>query len=372
METQTNVMDIQKIEEQTFLESDSVEVPPADIIAYNELRSCADLFRMYRDGILEVQPEFQRQIVWNNFAQTRFIDSLVKQLPIPSMCFSLDYKTRRWQVIDGLQRMWSIIRFLRGDDWRLARLEDIDQSISGQYVPDFIEGRSNLHQFYARIENLTIPITVIRCDQSKVDHMEYLFTIFHRLNSGGVRLNNQEIRNCIFSGTFNKFLRDLDQDEVWQGVSRRPAAREDRYRYRGQEQILRFFAFHDKFREYSGSLTSFLNRYMKEYREPSEEFLNDKRDIFHRTIELASTAIRSDSLNDRMGISLLEATLVGVSLNLDYLESLPTGKVREMYEQLLGSEEFADSRLREGLSTTRRTLERMTTAEKVFSGQANG
>ena len=87
METQSNVIDIKEIEGQTFFESDSVEVPPSDIVAYNELRSCADLFRMYREGILEIQPEFQRQIVWNNFAQTRFIDSLVKQLPIPSMCF---------------------------------------------------------------------------------------------------------------------------------------------------------------------------------------------------------------------------------------------------------------------------------------------
>ena len=87
------------------------------MIAYNELRSCADLFRMFREGILEIQPALPEGDCVAGPAQTRFIDSLVKQLPIPSMCFSLDYKTQKWQVIDGLQRMWSIVRFLRGDWW---------------------------------------------------------------------------------------------------------------------------------------------------------------------------------------------------------------------------------------------------------------
>ena len=72
---------ISDIEEQTFYEDDSPEVPPPDIIAYNELRSCADLFRLYRQGMLVIQPEFQREIVWKGPAQTRFIDSLIKQLP---------------------------------------------------------------------------------------------------------------------------------------------------------------------------------------------------------------------------------------------------------------------------------------------------
>jgi Protein of unknown function DUF262 len=105
---------LEKIEENTFYEDDSPELLPPDIIAYNELRSCADLFRMNIQGILVIQPEFQREIVWKPPAQTRFIDSLIKQLPIQSMCFSMDYKTFKWQVIDGLQRMATIINFCQG------------------------------------------------------------------------------------------------------------------------------------------------------------------------------------------------------------------------------------------------------------------
>lgn len=75
---------IAKLEEQTLYDDDNAEVPPEDIVAYNELRSCADLYRMHTQKILDIQPEFQRDIVWKGPDQTRFIDSLIKQLPIPA------------------------------------------------------------------------------------------------------------------------------------------------------------------------------------------------------------------------------------------------------------------------------------------------
>ncbi|MCD4651206.1 MAG: DUF262 domain-containing protein [Candidatus Cloacimonetes bacterium] len=115
------------------------EVPPEDIVAYNELRSCADLLRMFEDEQLIIQPDFQRDIVWGNAMQTRLIDSLIKQLPIPSLCISYDYNTQKRYVIDGLQRIYSIVRFLSVDSghnktepWILARLDDISETISGK------------------------------------------------------------------------------------------------------------------------------------------------------------------------------------------------------------------------------------------------
>ena len=358
-------VDLQALEEMTFIESDSVEFPPPDIIAYNELRSCADLFRMYSEGILDIRPGFQREIVWTNPAQTRFIDSLVKQLPIPSMCFSLDYKTQKWQIIDGLQRMWSIIRFLRGDDWRLSYLDDVDPLLSGQYVPAFLEAKSTLRQYFLRIQNLILPITVIRCDYSKPSHTDYLFTIFHRLNTGGLKLNNQEIRNCIFSGKFNNSLRDLDRDETWLKMNRRSSAVGDRYR--GQEQILRFFAFHDSYHEYRGGLVAFLNQYMMKHREPDKEFLLDRKKTFLQTTDIVFRAIVNGHDDERMGISVMEAALVGVSLNLRTLQELPKERIRQMYDRLLESEEFSETRLREGLSARQRVIGRLSTAERIFS-----
>jgi hypothetical protein len=185
--------DIDELNDPDFTEDDYNETPPGDIVAYNELRSCADLHRMHDEGILNIQPEFQRDFVWKPADQTRFIDSLIKRLPIPSMCFALDYKTDRWIVIDGLQRMSTIVRFLRGDDWRLSKLEDINQEIAGKSAARMKNSTGSLRALFSRVQNQSLPINVLRCDFSKKSHMEYLFTIFHRLNAGGVKLNNQSM-----------------------------------------------------------------------------------------------------------------------------------------------------------------------------------
>ena len=116
IESETSPEEIQEMIQRTNEEeqdSSPSVMPPPDIVAFNEQRSCADIFRMYQKGQIEISPDFQRGEVWRNSAQTLFIDSLMKQLPIPSMCISLDISSQKRMVIDGLQRITSIIKFLR-------------------------------------------------------------------------------------------------------------------------------------------------------------------------------------------------------------------------------------------------------------------
>lgn len=358
---------IEELEKEAFYEREIPELPPPDIIAYNELRSCADLFRMYTQGILEIQPEFQREIVWKDAAQTRFIDSLIKQLPIPSMCFSLDYKTEKWQVVDGLQRMHTIIRFLSGEDWELSKLDDIDPRISGQSILNFIDKNSSLHKYFSRIENLTLPITILRCDYSKKSHTNYLFSIFHRLNSGGARLNNQEIRNCIYGGAFNNFLKELNGNPKWMMINK--MKRTGGFRFMKEEIILRFFTFHDIYEGYDGHLANFLNNYMNKYKNPSQSFVANKKSLFENTIDIVYESIFEGKVPRKLSISVLEAMLVGVSFNLAFLHKQPKSRIRAMYQHLLTQDEFSDKQLREGLSGKERVKGRIATAKRVFSGK---
>ena len=358
---------LKNLEEDSFQEDDGPEIPPPDVIAYNELRSCADLYRMHTQRILQIQPEFQREIVWKNPDQTRFIDSLVKQLPIPSMCFSLDYKTQKWQVIDGLQRMSTIIRFLSGDKWILSELDDIEPKLSGQPVPKFVDENSDLHPYYTRIENLTLPITILRCDYSKKSHSQYLFTIFHRLNTGGMKLNNQEIRNCIYSGEFNKLLKELNGNSAWMKLNK--MKQKIGYRFTKQELILRLFAFHDQYANYKGRLARFLNDYMDDNKNPTSQFIEKKRKLFERTVDLTYRKVFEGKVPAELPITVLEAILVGVSHNLDYLEAEPTNRVRALYKKLLTNEVLSEEKLIEGLSGKTRVTDRLSTAINIFSGR---
>lgn len=355
---------LEDVENATYENEDFQDVPPSDIVAYNELRSCADLFRMYEDEALDIQPSFQREIAWKGPAQTRFIDSLIKQLPIPSLCFSYDYKNEEWQVIDGLQRVSSIIKFLDDDsDWVLASLDDIDPRIANKSVREFKKKGSDLNKLRRRVENATLPITVLRCDPSLESHSNYLFTIFHRLNTGGTKLNNQEIRNCIYSGPFNELLKQLDADPNWLALHKLDKPVNDRFRR--QELILRFFAFYDSFETYKEGLAKFLNNYMRSHRKDSEQAVNAKRAIFERVIAVVVEKL-AGKLGERVNMTFLEALLVGIARNIDNVEAMAVPIIEERFEQLKEDEELSEEKLVEGLSKTVRVQGRLKAAENAF------
>lgn len=357
---------IEALELHTYEDDDSLETPPPDIVAYNESRSCADLYRMYKQGILNIQPEFQREIVWKGPAQTRFLDSLIKQLPIPSLCFSMDFKAGKWQVIDGLQRMASIIRFLGGDpNWTLSTLDDIDSDLCGKPAKEFLNPNSSLNRYFQRVENLTLPITVLRCDYSKKQHTRYLFTIFHRLNTGAMRLNNQEIRNCIYSGSFNELLKELNKTSEWMRLNR--MKKDTGYRFIKQELILRIFAFHDKYETYGGRLARFLNDYMDDNKEMPVNISNIKRVLFNRTVTAALNKIYEGLPPTKTPLSVIEATMVGVAKNIDKIEAMSQEEVSQRYQSLLEHEEFSEQKLLEGLAGRSRVIGRMKAAIDSFA-----
>ncbi len=353
--------ELASIEEAQSNEDELDETPPSDIVAFNELRSCSDLKRLHDAKQLEIQPEFQRDDVWQATQQTRFIDSLAKQLPIPSMCISLDYKTDKRQIVDGLQRMSSILKFLSEDQWRLSKLEDIDVRISNKTVSYIKE---NHPEIYSRVENTVIPVTVLRCDLAKRSHQEYLFTIFHRLNTGGMKLNNQEIRNCIYSGLFNEMLKSV----AWSEHSKSVFGLVDgkKYRFSTEELLLRFLAFSDDLEKYKRPLPRFLNEYMDKFKRASEEQVQSKRSVLERALTVVyEKALGSEPL-PRLSKATVEAIFVGVISNLDSVEAMSAAEVAKRYQQIRQHEEFSVESLKEGLSEASKVTSRLNTAIGTF------
>ncbi|ATE72418.1 DUF262 domain-containing protein [Lysobacter capsici] len=352
-------------EELLLLEQDDeAELPPSDIVAYSELRSCADLYRMYEEGFLELQPDFQREEVWPRTAKTRFIDSLVKQLPIPSLCFAYDYKTEKRQVIDGLQRVTALVRFLGPECWQLARLEDVDPRISGVSNEDFRKNGSELAAFYRRVQNATLPITVLRCDFSKKTHQSYLFTIFHRLNTGGMKLNNQEIRNCIYHGSFNLLLRHLAVEVGFQRLLGFSVA--DIKRFKVEEMLLRFFAFYDRIDEYKGRLATFLNSYMSDHKDIQAEEVARKRDLALDLLQCIGEKLPELFEGKRRTLAVVEALLVGVARNMETVKASPPARVSDAFKRMLADEEFSEDKLRGGLANSERVKGRIDAATVAF------
>jgi hypothetical protein len=346
-------------------EDDSFEnvIPPQDIFAFNETRSCADLKRMYDKKQIDIKPPFQRERVWKPADKTRFIDSLLKNLPIPSMCVSLDIKTNKRCVIDGLQRISTIVEFLEAaedsnnKDYILSDIDDVDSRLAGKSVKQI---QQEYPEVISDIENVSIPVTTLRCNLDKENHMEYIFTIFYRLNTGGTKLNPQEIRNCIFSGGFNNMLLNCSNHnnstiKEYLGENKR---------FSHEEFILRFFAFQDSDldKNYTGRLTSFLNKYMDQNRKLDELSILCKKKLFNRVISF----IQAKSL-EKISKIVFESILYGVAKNIDYLESDVTDiEFNHKVKELMMTQAFKTEELQSGLFQRAKVLARLNKANEVF------
>ena len=183
-------------EEQDFNDDTDI-LPPKNVFTYNEHISCFDIARMINGGDLKKGSFFQRSSLWKNPEKTRFIDSLLKGLPIPSMCFSVDQQ-KKYKVINGRQRVNTIIEFFKAlkqlnksdCSFKFSELKDVDKRISGKTIEEI---RDNNPEVITIIKNATILISMLYCDYNRTDNLKFIFKIFHRLNSSGIKLKLQKI-----------------------------------------------------------------------------------------------------------------------------------------------------------------------------------
>lgn len=333
------------------------QFPPKDIFSYNELKSCADIFRLWKEGTLEV-PNFQRNLVWSSSFQTRFIDSLIKELPIPSMCFSYDKSENKMKIIDGLQRISSVTSFLDTDkEWKLSKLDDVDPLISGRTNIDIYKENIDI---FRSVQNKSIAINFLRINHSNKEHNEFLFQVFHRLNAFGQKLTNQEIRNCIYSGVFNELLKTLNNENNWKKLLN---FKEDLH-FKKVELILRCFAFLDNSNSYEGHLNKFLNSYMSLNR--SNENL-DKANLFREVIELILNKATNNESFDRNNNVIMETLFFGIAKNIKKIRKDNKISVTKNYNKLIKSRLLNETNLSAGTLKRKKVEERLKLAKDIFS-----
>ena len=355
---------IDKTYQETYEYEDFIQSPPNDLVAFNELRTCAEICDLFSQQTLEANSLFQRKLNWKEAEKTRFIDSLMKQIPIPNLCWSWDSKTGQRFIVDGFQRITTIVQFLSQADWQLSDLPDVDFRIRGKSVQEI---QSQTPRLYQQVENLSLPITAIYFDSTQESHLDYLYTIFHRLNTGGTKLNNQEIRNCLYQGNLNQLLKDCSKLKTWQQIS--PVRVRQKQHLKDEEFILRFFAFFDDYEQYSGTLTQFLNRYMYKNKNLESSILEQKINIFKETITLIDSNYLPEKLfsyGQNISALILEGILIGIAKNLSFLKSQTQEEFKVRLLKLIDSEPYSPQQLANGLLQTSQLKNRLTIAIHIF------
>ena len=246
---------------------------PGIIIEKND-RSLAEFQRWQKSGRLIIDPEWQRQYVWDKRRASKLIESILIDVPIPVIYLAKNVEGR-YEVIDGLQRLTSVFRFF-DNEFPLTGLEIVRQ-FNRQHYRDLPEKQQNkLNDYTLRTFELA--------EQTPKDLM---FLIFERLNTGGIALNDMEIRNSLFRGDLNKLIKALATDSSFVAALNQPKLAR---RMQDRALVLRFLAFYERTHlKLRSGLKRFLNEFLETYRNPSPQKIKEFEDQFRKAMKAALT-----------------------------------------------------------------------------------
>ncbi len=242
---------------------------------------------MIDGGDIDMNPDFQRNFVWNSLQKSRLIESILLRIPLPMFYFSEDNEGRL-SVIDGLQRLTTINEFM-DNKFPLQNLEYLGKNCNGRYYKNEPENsKLGIDAKYFRWFNLT-QITGNVIDPSSPPKVKY--DIFRRINTGGKPLNNQEIRNCLASKALRRTLRKMVDLPIFKQAtdySIKPTRMND------QEIALRFILFQRLYQadhtldNYNGNIESLLDALTEDLLKSSESDLNLYVELFNKAMTNAS------------------------------------------------------------------------------------
>ena len=238
-------------------------------------KSVADIVRMINDKDILLDPEYQRNYVWDNKKASMLIESIILNVPIPVIYVSQE-DDDSWSVIDGLQRLYSLKRFFDGK-FKLRGLEilsDLNKSDIKSLNPKALR----------MLKNGLLRVIMITHDSNE----EIKYDVFMRLNTGSVHLTEQELRNCLYRGSLNKFLKEMVQNATWLQLM---GLKEPHRRMADRETALRFFAIWkcwnattESLNGYKGRMKAFLNTFMNDYKDIKQQEALEWKQTFEETV----------------------------------------------------------------------------------------
>jgi len=247
-----------------------------------------EIWERYAANNLILEPDFQRHYVWDDKRASRYIESLILGLPTPPI-FVAEETNGQWTVIDGHQRLASLFRFMRPlftgpaqitgvpVPWAsLAPLMlvnmEIKQELNGQGVTAILKSDRDARMWQAKI-----PVVKLLKDP----HEGMKYALFARLNQGSLSINNQELRNCLYRGSYNVLIAQLSNNPEYLSLWDKNFSDK---RMKDRERVLRFFAFLHRANEYAPPLREFLNKEMQEFQNATEQQLSRFRSEFTEAI----------------------------------------------------------------------------------------
>ena len=358
--------EIQNREEELILEEtieeEPIEIPEGEkrVSSIPKDPRIRDLFEDWQDGDLILDPEFQRRYVWDNKKASLLIESVLLEVPIP-VIYLAEEDDGKLTVIDGQQRLRSLFRFLN-NEFKLSGLSVLSH-LNGKHFRDLDK---NLQR---QIKKFPLRVIEIR----KESHPDVKFEIFERLNVGAVKLNDQELRNCIYRGRYNDLIKELAEDKDFLFLL---GLKEPHKRMYDRELVLHFLAFYNQtYLKYKPPMKQFLNKEMENNKNISDEKMKELRKVFKETVSLVKSVfgdkafrrfISGDEKDPngrweirKINVGLFEIIMFGFSrYNKNQIIPLSDVIREELLHMMTSDKEFIDSISGSGTTSTAKVTTR--------------
>lgn len=309
-----------------------------------------EIVNLYSSKELVIQPEYQRLFRWSDDQKSRLIESILLELPIPQI-FVIERETGVFELIDGLQRVSSVIQFINPAILNLDPLIlqgcDLVKELNTKKFDDLS----------LRLK-LTIKRSSVRTVVIKRQSKSMLrYAMFKRLNTGGAILDPQEIRNCSArmvgeDGTrFYSFIQNKAIHPAFLNCIE-TLAQVEKEKKGDEELVLRFFATKNARTLFKGSVQDWLDTYMEEillkktefdYKKEEEQF--DKVFMFLSNIlgEGSFVKYRGEKPTGGLAPAYYEAITVGTFNALDEIRNVPIERVRQKIINAVQTQEFRNN-----------------------------
>jgi len=291
----------------------------------NEMKmSIGEIINLYKDGDIIIRPEFQRLFRWEIDQKSRFIESILIGIPIPPI-FVQQLDDGRWEVIDGLQRLSTILEFvgvLKDENGELKQPTCLQKT---KYLPslentyyDKSDHAIDIQNYFDREVKLIFKRTPITIEIIKRESdLSTKYELFDRLNSGGSSLTAHEIRNAIYLNTKPKAIdlfKRLSKDDNF--IHTTNLSLKDISEAYNEELVLRFFAYTsipDKLSDYNNSIKEFLDGYINDHFDDSK--INEMEAQFRSFFELMSRVSEKVFHGKKAGFSIAKYEALVIGLN---------------------------------------------------------
>jgi len=297
--------------------------------------SIGEIISMYRENEIIIQPEFQRLFRWSTEQKSKFIESILTGIPIPSV-FVQQLDDGSWELIDGLQRISTILEFVGIlVDRKTKKLYSRSELVKTKFLPSLENmtyesfednpDQETSNMFFTREDRLIFKRTAILFQVVKRDSdSSTKYELFDRLNSGASPLTDQEIRRAIFTNEKPdaiNLIKELKNNKHFIATTQLSQRRIDEAY--DEELVLRFFAYAHlaKAPKKIYFIKEFLDTYLKEEFDSSD--IKTMKDSFEKFFAFLNANIASP-FKGKAGaftISKFEVLTIGLASFYEKLES---------------------------------------------------